>query len=102
MTARVSFLQHLRSLKPISSATGLSCNDWGCHESSWFSQCSTPTTTGFSLSAMDELGDCARGVVVIDPEASDEEIAALDRRGVRGFVPSCSVAVHTHGTTCRL
>ena len=35
------------------------------------------------LSAMDELGDCARGVVVIDPEASDEEIAALDRRGVR-------------------
>jgi D-galactarolactone isomerase len=36
------------------------------------------------LSAMDELGDCARGVVVIDPEASDEEIAALDRRGVRG------------------
>ena len=33
---------------------------------------------------MDELGDCARGVVVIDPEASDEEIAALDRRGVPG------------------
>jgi D-galactarolactone isomerase len=36
------------------------------------------------LSAMDDLGDCARGVVVIDPDASDEEIAALDKRGVRG------------------
>jgi D-galactarolactone isomerase len=36
------------------------------------------------LAAMDELGDCARGVVVIDLDASDEEIAALDRKGVRG------------------
>lgn len=37
-----------------------------------------------TLAAMAELGDCARGVAVIDNNISDAELAALDRSGIRG------------------
>lgn len=37
-----------------------------------------------TLAAMAELGDCARGVAVIDDSISDTELAALDCAGIRG------------------
>lgn len=37
------------------------------------------------LDALDQLGDAARGVVVVDPQVTDEELRALHDRNVRGI-----------------
>lgn len=43
------------------------------------------TDNSCTLDALDELGDMARGVAVIDPEATgDTELATMHERGVRG------------------
>jgi D-galactarolactone isomerase len=42
------------------------------------------TDNSIMLSAVAELGDCARGVAVIDPWARDDALGALADRGVRG------------------
>lgn len=48
-----------------------------------------PTAYGFDnrcqLDAMAALGDCARGVVVVGPEAEDAELVSLTAAGVRGI-----------------
>lgn len=36
------------------------------------------------LDALSELGECARGVAVVDASITDDELAALDAAGVRG------------------
>ena len=54
------------------------------------------------LSAMDQLGDCARAALSSSTQKPPTRKSPhWIEGGYEGFVPSCLVAVHTHGATCR-